>query len=92
MKMMKKSTKKLSAKIIIKKIRKKKEKERYFNCELITQQYTYFGFIIIGNKNLSRARERYLISQVSPAMTISRRVSKPFLPCTASTCAWISAS
>ena len=25
------------------------EKDRYFDCELITQQYTYFGYIIFGN-------------------------------------------
>ena len=25
------------------------EKERYFDCELITQQYTYYGYIIMGN-------------------------------------------
>ena len=25
------------------------KKDRYFDCELITQQYTYFGYIIIGD-------------------------------------------
>ena len=25
------------------------EKDRYFDCELVTTQYTYYGYLILGN-------------------------------------------
>ena len=28
------------------------EKDRYFDCELVTQQFTYFGYLILGDKYL----------------------------------------